>query len=91
VYSSKNNKRLCKLTEYLGKEHDLQMFYEYMVQHFAGLSCTYEPFFKLKIKKLRKKILAIYPKLTNFSHMEMTIFRIFIEVLNLVIDKILHF
>ncbi|NEW85356.1 MAG: CHAD domain-containing protein [Mariniphaga sp.] len=58
----KKNIQLYILTEYLGKEHDLQMLFEYMVLHFAVLSCTYEPFFKLKIKKLRKKVLALYPK-----------------------------
>ncbi len=63
----KKHLQLYNLTECLGKEHDLQMLFEYMVLHFAGLSCTYEPFFKLKIKKLRKKVLALYPKVTNFS------------------------
>ena len=58
----KKNIKLYTLTEYLGREHDLQVFYQYLVTHFPVISFTSESFFKLKIKKLRKKILGLYPK-----------------------------
>lgn len=58
----KKNIELYTLTEYLGREHDLQVFYQYLVTHFPVLSFTSESFFRLKIKKLRRKILVLYPK-----------------------------
>ena len=58
----KKNTKLYTLTEYLGREHDLQVFYQYLVTHFPVLSFTSESFFRLKIKKLRRKILGLYPK-----------------------------
>jgi len=67
VNSSKNNKRLYKLTDYLGKEHDLQLFFQYLVVHFPEFSVSSESFFRLRIKKLRKKILVLYPRLINYG------------------------
>jgi hypothetical protein len=59
------NKKLFKLTEYLGDEHDLQLFHQYMGMFCPELSKISESFFSLKIKKLRKKVLVLYPKLIN--------------------------
>ena len=60
---SKKNKKLYKLTEFLGNEHDLQVFYQYLSTHFPELSQLSEDLFRLKIKSLRKKALALYPKI----------------------------
>jgi len=54
---------LFKVTEYLGKEHDLQMFYEYLNIYFVGLTPEAKPFIKYKINKIRKKILKQYPQI----------------------------
>jgi len=62
--TSGKNKKLYKLTEFLGNEHDLQMFYQYLSTHFPELSKLSEALFRLKIKRLRKKVLALYPKIT---------------------------
>ena len=62
--TSKKNKKLYKLTEFLGSEHDLQVFYQYLSMHFPELSQLSEAMFRLKIKKLRKKVLALYPKIS---------------------------
>ena len=59
----KHNKKVYKLTEYLGKEHDLQLFIEYLNVHFPKLSQLSHSFFKRKTKNLRKKILMLYPKI----------------------------
>ena len=59
----KKNRKLFKLTEFLGNEHDLQVFYQYLSTHFPELSKLSEAMFRLKIKRLRKKALALYPKL----------------------------
>lgn len=56
--TSGKNKKLYKLTELLGNEHDLQMFYQYLSTHFPELSKLSEALFRLKIKRLRKKALA---------------------------------
>lgn len=61
--TSKKNKKLYKLTEFLGNEHDLQVFYEYLSTHFPELSQLSEALFILKIKRIRKKALALYPKI----------------------------
>jgi len=62
--TSKKHKKLYKLTEFLGNEHDLQVFYQYLSTHFPELSQLSEGLFKLKIKGLRKKALALYPKIS---------------------------
>jgi len=62
--TSKNDKKLYKLTEFLGNEHDLQLFYQYLSTHFPELSQLSEALFRLKIKRLRKKALALYPKIS---------------------------
>jgi len=56
--------KLYKLTELLGDEHNLQVFYQYLSMHFPELSQLSEALFRLKIKRLRKKALAIYPKIS---------------------------
>lgn len=62
--TSGKNKKLYKLTEFLGNEHDLQVFYQYLSTHFPELSKLSEALFRLKIKRLRKKALALYPKIS---------------------------
>lgn len=64
VKTSRKNKKLFKLTEYLGKEHDLQLFYQYLTAHFPELSQLSEALFRLKIKRIRKKVLMLYPKIS---------------------------
>lgn len=64
VKTSQQNKKLFKLTEYLGNEHDLQLFYQYLTLHFTELSKKSAPFFSLEIRKVRKKALALYPKIS---------------------------
>jgi len=59
----RKNKKLFKLTEFLGDEHNLQVFYQYLSTHFPELSQLSEALFRLKIKRLRKKVLALYPKI----------------------------
>jgi len=61
--TAKQNKKLYKLTEYLGKEHNLHLFYQYVCVHFTELSQLSQSFFMLKIRKLRKYILKLYPKI----------------------------
>jgi len=56
--------KLYKLTEFLGDEHNLQVFYQYLSTHFPELSELSEALFRLKIKRLRKKALALYPKIS---------------------------
>jgi len=58
------NKKLYKLTEFLGDEHNLQVFYQYLSTHFPVLSQLSEAMFRSKIKRLRKKVLALYPKIS---------------------------
>jgi len=58
------NKKLYKLTEFLGDEHNLQVFYEYLSTQFPELSQLSETLFRLKIKRIRKKALALYPKIS---------------------------
>jgi len=60
---SKKNRKLYKLTEFLGNEHNLQVFYQYLSIHFPELSKLSEAVFRLKIKRIRKKALALYPKI----------------------------
>ncbi|MFZ4399192.1 MAG: CHAD domain-containing protein [Bacteroidales bacterium] len=60
---SNHIKSLYKLTEYLGQEHDLQLFRDYLKIHFPELSKLSNPFIKLKIKGLRIKILNLYPNI----------------------------
>ena len=62
--TSKKSKKLYKLTEFLGNEHDLQVFYQYLSTHFPELSQLSEALFMLKIKRLRKKVLTLYPKIS---------------------------
>ena len=59
----KHPKQLFKVTEYLGKEHDLQLFYEYLNIYFVGLTPEAKTFIKYKINKIRKKILKQYPQI----------------------------
>jgi CHAD domain-containing protein len=61
--TSKQNKKLYQLTEYLGKEHDLHLLYEYLSIHVSVLSPVSQSFFILIIRKLRKNVLSIYPKI----------------------------
>jgi len=61
---SKKRKKLFKLTEYLGNEHDLQLLYQYLSTHYPELSKLSEAIFMFKIKRLRKKALALYPKIS---------------------------
>lgn len=61
---SKKDKKLYKLTEFLGNEHDLQVFYQYLSTHFPELSQLSEAMFRLVIKRLRKKALTLYPKIS---------------------------
>jgi CHAD domain-containing protein len=63
--TSKQNKKLFKLTEYLGNEHDLELFYQYLEIHFAELSHITYRYFRSKIKRLRKKVVSQYP-LVNY-------------------------
>lgn len=64
VKTSGKNKKLFKLTEYLGKEHDLQLFYQYLTAHFPELSQLSETLLRFKIKRIRKKVLMLYPKIS---------------------------
>jgi len=61
--TSKQNRKLYKLTEYLGKEHDLNLFYQYLSFHFAILSQLSRSYFNRRIRKLRKNILMVYPQI----------------------------
>jgi hypothetical protein len=61
--SPKNDHKFHKLTEYLGNEHDLQIFHEYLKTNFSDLSEKLGPFFLLKINRLREKVLLLYPKI----------------------------
>lgn len=61
--TSKQNKKLYKITEDLGKEHDLNLFNQYLSVHFAELSKLSRSFFYKRIRKLRKSILMVYPKI----------------------------
>jgi hypothetical protein len=60
---SKKYKKLYKLTEFLGNEHNLQVFYQYLSIHFPELSKLSEDLFRFKIKRIRKKVLTLYPKI----------------------------
>ena len=44
--TSKQNKKLFKLTEYLGNEHDLELFYQYLKIHFFELSHITQTYFR---------------------------------------------
>jgi len=57
-------KKLYKLTEFLGDEHNLQVFSQYLSTYFPILSQLSEVLFRSKIKRLRKKALALYPKIS---------------------------
>ncbi|HAH23611.1 MAG TPA: hypothetical protein DCL77_07620 [Prolixibacteraceae bacterium] len=59
----KQNKKLDQLTEYLGKEHDLHLFNQYLSVHFADLLPLLRLHFMLKIRKLKKNTLMLYPKI----------------------------
>jgi len=56
-------KKLYKLTELLGNEHNLQVFYQYLSTHFPEFSMLSEAVISLKIKRIRKKALDLYPKI----------------------------
>jgi len=58
---SKEIGKLHKITDYLGYEHDLQLFYLYLRKQFTDMFEIIQPFLLLKIKKLRKKVLALKP------------------------------
>ena len=60
---SNHIKSLYKLTEYLGQEHDLQLFKDYLKMHFPELSKLSNSFFNLRIKKLRIKIMKLFPNI----------------------------
>ena len=59
----KPNKRLLKLTEQLGNEHDLEMLHQYLKDYFKELDEATISIFTLRIEKLRRKILRLYPKI----------------------------
>ncbi len=61
--TSKKSKKLYKLTEFLGNEHNLQVFYQYLSTYFPELAQLSEALFKSKIKRIRKKALTLYPKI----------------------------
>jgi CHAD domain-containing protein len=61
--TSQQKKKLYKLTEYLGKEHDFQQFYEYLNIYFVGLTPVIEPSVRVHILSLRKRILNLAPRL----------------------------
>jgi len=58
----KEVKRLHKVTTYLGDEHDLQLFYQYLRKQHPNVFGIVEPFLLLKINKLRRKVMELYPK-----------------------------
>ncbi|MBC8005557.1 MAG: CHAD domain-containing protein [Verrucomicrobia bacterium] len=60
--TSKQNKKLYQLTEYLGKEHDLNLLYEFLSIHFHELPPLSQSFFMHKIRKLRKNVFMLYPE-----------------------------
>jgi CHAD domain-containing protein len=61
---SKERKKLYKLTEFLGNEHNLQVFLQYLSIHFPEFSKLSEAVIMLKIKRIRKKALNLYPKIS---------------------------
>lgn len=61
--TSKQNKKIYQLTEYLGKERDLDLLFEYLSVHFAELAHISQSFFIQKIRKFRKNNLNLYPKI----------------------------
>lgn len=61
--TSKQNKKIYKLTDSLGKEHDLNLLFEYLGAHFTELSQISQSFFIQKIRKFRKNNLNLYPKI----------------------------
>ena len=63
VKRSGKYKKLYKLTELLGNEHNLQLFYQYLSTHFPELSKLSEAVIRLKIKRIRKKALNLYSKI----------------------------
>ena len=63
ILQPKEIKRLHKLTGYLGNEHDLQVFNKYLKAHFYDLSGTLRPLVLLKIQKMRRKALGLYPEI----------------------------
>jgi CHAD domain-containing protein len=61
--TSKQNRKFYKLTEYLGKEHDLNLLFEYLRVYFTELSQILQSFFIQKIRKLRRNNLNLYSKI----------------------------
>lgn len=61
--SLKENKKILKLSEFLGDEHDLQVLLQYLRINFTDLYEKAKPILLLKIKILRKKVLLLYPKI----------------------------
>ncbi len=61
--TSKQNKKVYQLTEYLGKEHDLNLLFEYLGVHFTELSQILQSFFIQKIRKLRRNNMNLYSKI----------------------------
>jgi len=61
--TSKQNKKIYKLTEYLGKEHDLNLLFEYLNVHFTELSQISQSFYIQKTRTLRKNNLNLFPKI----------------------------
>jgi hypothetical protein len=59
--SLEQKNKIHKLTEYLGNEHDLQLFYNYLSLNFTNASGQLQPYLFSKINRLRKKILTLYP------------------------------
>lgn len=57
-------RKLHKLTEHLGNEHDLQLFYRYLKEQFPEMYENIQPFLLVRIKKLRKKAMILFPSLT---------------------------
>ena len=61
--TSKKNKKFYQLTEYLGKEHDLNLSYHYLGVYSTELAKLSRSFFMRKIKKLRENVLRRYPEI----------------------------
>lgn len=56
-------KKIDKITEYLGDEHDLELFYQYMRKNSMKFSNNVNLYFLVKIKKLRSKAIHQYLKI----------------------------
>lgn len=57
------NKKLFKLTEYLGYEHDLALLQQYLEDQFKEIAEITNSILTFKTEKLKRKILRLYPKI----------------------------